>query len=130
MAIRRKKEGEYHTGRLNISCSPTMKDRIAVDATAAGKSISQYMLDLYDQSVQADEASPEYMARMGLEMVGLKKRLVDIDNNLRRNLNRSKGVVDPVVADTVLQLREIENEIDGAVHDIVELVKKMKLEEK
>ena len=128
MAIRRKKDGEYHTGRLNISCSPTMKDRIAVDATAAGKSISQYMLDLYDQSTKAD--TPEYVARMGLELVGLKKRLVDIDVQLRKGLSRSHGVVDPTVADTVLRLRELENELDIAVHDTVELVKKMKAEEK
>ena len=47
MAIRRKKEGEYHTGRLNISCSPAQKDAIAASATEQGKSISSYLLDLY-----------------------------------------------------------------------------------
>ena len=40
MAIRRKKEGEYHTGRLNISCNRAQKDAIAASATEQGKSIS------------------------------------------------------------------------------------------
>ena len=31
MAIRRKKEGEYHTGRLNISCKGTVDMAVADD---------------------------------------------------------------------------------------------------
>ena len=128
MAIRRKKEGEYHTGRLNISCSPAMKDRIAEDATAAGKSISQYMLDLYDQSCKA--GTSESVARVGLELIGLKKRLYEIDNGLRRNLSRSQGTVDTRVADSVLKLRALEDEIDEALHETLDVVKAMKAQGK
>ena len=41
--MRKKKESEYHTGRLNISCPPSVKDRIAEDATEQGLSISQFI---------------------------------------------------------------------------------------
>ena len=124
MAIRRKKAGEYPTGRLNISCAPAMKDAIAEDATAAGKSISQYMLDLYDASTKV--GTSEHTARIGLELIGIKKRLVDIETQMRRGLTRSQGAIDPTVAETVLKLRELEKELDDAVRETVEVVKSLK----
>lgn len=128
MAIRRKKEGEYHTGRLNISCSPALKDDIAASATEQGKSISSYLLDLYKASKTA--GSSESLARMGLEMVGLKKRLVDLEVHLRRHLSRSQGTVDVAVADDLRTLRELEGEIDLALKETVAVVKALKAEGK
>jgi hypothetical protein len=122
--MRKKKESEYHTGRLNISCPPSMKDRIAEDATAQGLSISQFILQLYDKSTQA--GSSEHLARMGLDMVGLKKRLVDIDTHLRRSLSRSQGTVDPQVREDLMKLQEVEAEIDVALRECVSAVKQLK----
>ena len=96
MAIRRKKEGEYHTGRLNISCSPAQKDAIAASATEQGKSISSYLLDLYEASRTA--GSSESLARMGLEVVGTLRELEgQIDVTLREVVDavkvmKSKGL--------------------------------------
>lgn len=124
MAIRRKKEGEYHTGRLNISCNPTLKDEIAASATEQGKSISSYLLDMYTASKEAGNS--EHLARVGLEMVGLKKRLVDVEVHLRRHMARSQGTVDVNVADDLRNLRELEGEIDLALKETVETVKALK----
>ena len=85
----RKRDAEYHTGRLNISCPPSTKDAIAADATAHGQSISQFMLGMYKASTEA--GSSAHLARMGLDLVGLKKRLIDVDTRLRRSLNRAQG---------------------------------------
>lgn len=128
MAIRRKKEGEYHTGRLNISCSPALKDQIAASATEQGKSISSFLLDLYTASQVA--GTSESLARTGLEMVGLKKRLVDVETQLRRHLGRSQGTVDMAVADDLRNLRELEGEIDLALKETVEAVKLLKAQGK
>ena len=124
MAIRRKKEGEYHTGRLNISCSPAQKDAIAASATEQGKSISSYLLDLYEASRTA--GSSESLARMGLEVVGLKKRLVDVETQLRRHLARSQGTLDKTVADDLRTLRELEGQIDLTLRELVDTVKALK----
>lgn len=124
MAIRRKKEGEYHTGRLNISCNPAQKDAIAASATEQGKSISSYLLDLYEESQKA--GTSESLARMGLEVVGLKKRLVDVETQLRRHLARSQSTVDVAVADDLRNLRELEGQIDVTLHEIVDTVKALK----
>lgn len=124
MAIRRKKEGEYHTGRLNISCNPAQKDAIAASATEQGKSISSYLLDLYEESQRA--GSSESLARIGLEVVGLKKRLVDVETQLRRHMARSQGTVDMTVADDLRNLRELEGQIDLTLRELVETVKLLK----
>lgn len=124
MAIRRKKEGEYHTGRLNISCNPAQKDAIAASATEQGKSISSYLLDLYEESRRA--GSSESLARIGLEVVGLKKRLVDVETQLRRHLARSQGAVDMTVADDLRTLRELEGQIDLTLRELVDTVKALK----
>lgn len=124
MAIRRKKEGEYHTGRLNISCNPALKDEIAASATEQGKSISSYLLDMYKASREV--GSSEHLARMGLEIVGLKKRLVDVEVHLRRHLARSQGTVDINVADDLRNLRELEGQIDLVLKDTVDAVKSLK----
>lgn len=126
--MRKKKESEYHTGRLNISCPPSVKDRIAEDATAQGLSISQFILQLYDKSTQA--GSSEHLARMGLDMVGLKKRLVDIDTHLRRSLGRSQGTVDSAVLDDLARLKALEAELDETLRETVDAVKRLKAEGK
>ena len=128
MAIRRKKEGEYHTGRLNISCNPQVKDAIAASATEQGKSISSYLLDLYDASQKA--GTSESLARLGLEMVGMKKRLVDVETHLRRHLGHSAGTVDAAVADDLRTLRELEGQIDLALKETVDAVKVLKAQGK
>ena len=109
--MRKKKESEYHTGRLNISCPPSVKDRIAVDATEQGLSISQFILQLYDKSTQA--GSSEHLARMGLDMVGLKKRLVD-----------------SAVLDDLARLKALETELDETLRETVDAVKRLKAEGK
>ena len=124
MAIRRKKESEYHTGRLNISCNPAQKDAIAASATEQGKSISSYLLDLYEESRRA--GSSESLARIGLEVVGLKKRLVDVETQLRRHLARSQGAVDMTVADDLRTLRELEGQIHLTLRELVDTVKALK----
>lgn len=121
-----KKDGEYHTGRLNISCPPSIKNRIAADATARGLSISQFMLDLYEKSEQA--GSSEHLARMGLDLVGLKKRLVDVDTRLRRSLSKSQGTLDAQVAQSLAQLKTVEDEVDVALRETVKAVKQLKAE--
>ena len=126
--MRKKKESEYHTGRLNISCPPSVKDRIAEDATERGLSISQFILQLYDKSTQA--GSSEHLARMGLDMVGLKKRLVDIDTHLRRSLSRSQGTVDSAVLDDLARLKALETELDETLRETVDAVKRLKAEGK
>lgn len=126
--MRKKKESEYHTGRLNISCPPSVKDHIAEDATAQGLSISQFILQLYDKSTQA--GSSEHLARMGLDMVGLKKRLVDIDTHLRRSLRRSQGTVDSAVLDDLARLKALEAELDETLRETVDAVKRLKAEGK
>lgn len=120
----RKKDSEYHTGRLNISCPPSVKDAIAADATAQGQSISQFILELYDKSTQAGTA--EHLARVGLDLVGLKKRLVDIDVHLRRSLARSKQTVDDAVLEDLARLRRVEEEVDAALKETVAAVKVLK----
>lgn len=124
--MRKKKKSEYHTGRLNISCPPSVKDRIAQDATAQGLSISQFILQLYDKSTQA--GSSEHLARMGLDMVGLKKRLVDIDTHLRRSLSRSQGTVDSAVLDDLARLKALEAKLDETLRETVDAVKRLKAE--
>lgn len=104
MAIRRKKEGEYHTGRLNISCSPAQKDAIAASATEQGKSISSYLLDLYEASRTAGSS----------------------ETQLRRHLARSQGTLDKMVADDLRTLRELEGQIDVTLREVVDAVKVMK----
>lgn len=126
--MRKKKESEYHTGRLNISCPPSVKDRIAEAATEQGLSISQFILQLYDKSTQA--GSSEHLARMGLDMVGLKKRLVDIDTHLRRSLSRSQGTVDSAVLDDLARLKALEAELDETLRETVDAVKRLKAEGK
>ena len=126
--MRKKKESEYHTGRLNISCPPSVKDRIAEDATEQGLSISQFILQLYDKSTQA--GSSEHLARMGLDMVGLKKRLVDIDTHLRRSLSRSQGTVDSAVLDDLARLKALETELDETLRETVDAVKRLTAEGK
>lgn len=126
--MRKKKESEYHTGRLNISCPPSVKDRIAEDATEQGLSISQFILQLYDKSTQA--GSSEHLARIGLDMVGLKKRLVDIDTHLRRSLSRSQGTVDSAVLDDLARLKALETELDETLRETVDAVKRLKAEGK
>ena len=122
--MRRKKSSEYHTGRLNISCPPSLKDAIAADATAHDQSISQFILELYEKSRQA--GSSEHLARMGLELVGIKKRLYDIDTHLRRSLSRSQGVVDAEVGNDLAQLRVLQGQIDGALAETVAAVKELR----
>ena len=124
--MRKKKDSEYHTGRLNISCPPSVKDAIAADATARGLSISQFMLELDEKSGQA--GSSEHLARMGLDMVGMKKRLVDIDSHLRRSLSRSQGTVDKHVVEDLAQLKALERQIDETLRETVAAVKKLKSE--
>lgn len=126
--MRKKKDSEYHTGRLNISCPPSVKDKIAEDATARGLSISQFILQLYEKSEQA--GSSEHLARMGLDMVGLKKRLVDVDTRLRRSLARGQGTVDRHVIEDLARLKEVEDEIDVTLRQTVETVKALKAQGK
>ncbi|MEI3377421.1 MAG: hypothetical protein V8R08_06300 [Coriobacteriales bacterium] len=123
----RKRDSEYHTGRLNISCPPSTKDAIAADATAHGQSISQFILELYATSTQA--GSSAHLARMGLDLVGLKKRLIDIDTRLRRSLNRGRGMVDPAVRDDLVRLKQIEDEIDMTLRETIDAVKVLKRRE-
>lgn len=124
---KRKQDSEYHTGRLNISCPPSTKDAIATDATAYGLSISQFILKLYDTSKQA--GSSAHLARMGLDLVGLKKRLMDVDTRLRRSLNRSHGTVDPAVHDDLTRLKQLEDEIDVTLRETIAAVKIIKRSE-
>lgn len=123
----RKKDSEYHTGRLNISCPPSVKDAIAADATAHGQSISQFILELYDKSTQA--GTTEHLAHVGLDLVGLKKRLVDIDVHLRRSLARSKQTFDAAVLDDLARLKRIEDEVDQALKETVTAVKLLKAQD-
>lgn len=124
---KRKRDSEYHTGRLNISCPPSTKDAIAADATAHGLSISQFILKLYGTSKQV--GSSAHLARMGLDLVGLKKRLMDVDTRLRRSLNRSNGMVDPVVHDDLARLKQLEDEIDVTLRETIAAVKVIKKRE-
>ncbi len=124
----RKRDSEYHTGRLNISCPPSTKDAIAADATAHGQSISQFILKLYATSTEA--GSSAHLARMGLDLVGLKKRLLDIDTRLRRLLSRSHGMVDPVVRDNLTRLKQLEDEVDATLRETIDAVKILKKREK
>lgn len=124
---RRKAESEYHTGRLNISCPPSVKDAIAADATAHGQSISQYLLELHDKSKQA--GSSEYVARMGLDLVGIKKQLTGIDTMIRRALRRSGGGVDADVRDALERLSALEDEIDAALRETIGAMKLLKANE-
>ena len=124
MPRRKKKPDEYHTGRLNISCPPSAKDRIATAATQRGLSISQYILELQEKSEEA--GSSEHLARIGLDLVGLKKRLVDVETSLRRSLSRSQGTVDPAVEGELARLRELETDIDAALRETVTAVKDLK----
>lgn len=120
----RRRKSEYHTGRLNISCPPSTKDAIAADATAQGQSISQFMLGLYEASSQAGTSA--HLARMGLDLVGIKKRLMDIDTRLRRSMTRSKGTLEPAVCDDLARLRQLELEIDEVLHETITAVKLLK----
>lgn len=122
--MRNKKDSEYHTGRLNISCPPSVKDAIAEDATARGLSISQFIVQMYEKSDQA--GSSEHLARMALDMIGIKKRLVDIDTHLRRSLSRSQGTVDQEVRDDLDHLKTLEDQVDLALRETVVAVKKLK----
>lgn len=124
---KRKCDSEYHTGRLNISCPPSTKDAIAADATAHGLSISQFILKLYGTSKQV--GSSAHLARMGLDLVGLKKRLMDVDTRLRRSLNRSNGMVDPAVHDDLARLKQLEDEIDVTLRETIAAVKVIKKRE-
>lgn len=124
---KRKRDSEYHTGRLNISCPPSTKDAIAADATAHGLSISQFILKLYGTSKQV--GSSAHLARMGLDLVGLKKRLMDVDTRLRRSLNRSNGMVDPAVHDDLARLKQLEDEIDVTLRETIAAVKVIKKRE-
>ncbi len=121
---RRKKSSEYHTGRLNISCPPSKKDAIAADATKHGLSISQYMMALFEKSHEA--GSSEHLARMGLELVGMKKRLTDMDTRLMRSLQRAGGVPDETVVEEIKKIRALNLEIDGAVKEILVSVKELR----
>lgn len=123
----RKRDSEYHTGRLNISCPPSTKDAIAADATKRGQSISQFMLSLYEESTQVGTSS--HLARMGLELVGMKKRLIDVDAHLRKLLARNRGVADPAVRDDLMRLKQLEVEIDGALRETIGAVKMLKEKE-
>lgn len=120
----RKRDSEYHTGRLNISCPPSLKDSIASDATAQGQSISQFMLSMYEASTQA--GTSEHLARMGLDLVGIKKRLMDIDMRLRRSMNRGRTLVDPSVQDDVRRLKQLEDQIDVVLRETLSAVKALK----
>lgn len=122
--MRKKKETEYHTGRLNISCPPSVKDAIAADATARDQSISQFITELYEKSTQA--GSSEHLARMGLELVGLKKRLQDVDTHLRRALARGQGAAGQAVAQELARLHELQSEVDGVLTETVEAVRALK----
>ncbi|HJJ01105.1 MAG TPA: hypothetical protein OIM11_08200 [Coriobacteriaceae bacterium] len=124
---KRKQDSEYHTGRLNISCPPSTKDAIATDATAHGQSISQFILELYKTSKQA--GSSAHFARMGLDLVGIKKRLIDIDARLRRSLKRSHGMVDAAVHDDLVRLKQLEDEIDATLRETLNAVKILKKHE-
>ncbi len=121
---RRKADSEYHTGRLNISCPPSKKDSIAADATAQGQSISQYMMSLYDKSHEA--GGSEHLARMGLELVGIKKKMVDIDARLTRTLQRSGGTIDARTAEELARMRETNTQIDATLREILDAVKELK----
>ena len=121
---RRKAESEYHTGRLNISCSPAKKDAIAADATERGQSISQYLLDLYDKSKQA--GTSEYIARMGLDLVGMKKQLTAIETALRRSIRRSGGGVDPAMRADLDRLAILEGNIDVTLRETISAMKLLK----
>ncbi len=124
---RRKPESEYHTGRLNISCPPAKKDAIAADATAHGQSISQYLLELHEKSAQA--GTSEHLARLGLDLVGIKKRLMDIDTRLRRSVKRSGGVVDASVRADIERLAVLEDQIDEVLRETIDAVKVLKAKE-
>ena len=127
MPARKKKESEYHTGRLNISCPPSVKDAIATDATAHGQSISQFILELHEKSTQAGTA--EHLAHLGLDVVGIKKRLVDIDTRLRKSLARSQGTLDAGVAEDLRQLRELECDCDVILKETLDAVRLLKARE-
>ena len=120
----RKRDSEYHTGRLNISCPPSEKEAIAADAAMHGQSISQFILSLYEKSTQA--GSPEHLAHIGLDLMGLKKRLVDIVIDLRRSLARSQGMLNPDVIDDLARLKDLEQKIDATLHATVSAVKTLK----
>lgn len=125
--MRRKKDSsEYHTGRLNISCPPSVKDCIAADATERDLSISQFIVKLYEQSTRA--GSSEHLARMGLDLVSIKKHLVGTETHLRRSLARSQGTVDAEVTRDLARLREVEGEIDLTLRAIMQEVRSLKAE--
>lgn len=125
--MRRKGDNsEYHTGRLNISCPPSVKDRIAVDATERDLSISQFIIELYEQSTRA--GTSEHLARVGLDVLSIKKHLVDTETHLRRSLARSQGAVDAEVAADLARLREVQGEIDLTLRAVMQEVKALKAE--
>lgn len=123
---RKHEKSEYHTGRLNISCPPSVKDAIAADATERDLSISQFIVELYEQSMRA--GTSEHLARVGLDVLSVKKRLVDAETRLRRSLARSQGTVDAEVASDLGRLREIEGEIDLTLRELMQEVKALKSE--
>ena len=120
----RKRDAEYHTGRLNISCPPSTKEAIASDATAHGQSISQYILSLYEKSGQV--GTSEHLARMGLDLVGIKKGLMNIDTRLRRLLAKGQGNGDSPVKYELERLGVLMQEADVALRETVAAVKILK----
>lgn len=123
----RRHRDEYHTGRLNISCPPSVKDAIAADATAHDQSISQFILSLYETSVKAGTSS--HLARMSLDLMGLKKRLLDIDTHLCRSLRRSRGVVDPAVQEDLKTLKALSKQLDATLQETIGAMKVVKQQE-
>lgn len=124
----RKKRDEYHTGRLNISCPPSTKDAIAADATALDQSISQYIIGLYEKSKVA--GSSEHIARMGLELLGVKKGLVDIDTRLRRMAMRNPQLGDERLANEIVTLREQQKRIGEVLKETLDVVRELKAQGK
>lgn len=122
--MRRKKESEYHTGRLNISCPPSVKDAIAADATAQGLSISQYIVELYEKSKEA--GTSEHLARMGLELLGIKKGVIELDTRIRRSVLKSGGLTDKRTADDLAALHDVRVRLDEVLKETVEAVKQLK----
>ena len=66
---------------------------------------------------------------MGLDLVGIKKRLIDIDARLRRSLKRSHGMVDAAVHDDLVRLKQLEDEIDATLRETLDAVKILKKHE-
>ena len=85
------------------------------------------MLGMYKASTEA--GSSAHLARMGLDLVGLKKRLIDVDTRLRRSLNRAQGPLDPAVQENLARLRRLEDEIDITLRETIAAVKVIKRRE-